>query len=141
MVNLGLNHWGFDTTLAVTYLNPETGIEVSVAPGVIFNTENDETNYQTGTEFHLDFTANQFLSETFALGLRGYYYKQITGDSGSGARLGDFKGESFGLGPGFVWFPEFADGKLAVLGKWIHDFDVTNRFESDYGTLTVAWTF
>ncbi len=27
VVNLGLNHWGFDTTLAVTYLNPETGID------------------------------------------------------------------------------------------------------------------
>ncbi len=85
--------------------------------------------------------ANQFLSKTFALGVRGYYYNQFTGDSGSGARLGDFQGESFGLGPGFVWFPEFADGNLAVLGKWIHDFDATNRFESDYGTLTVAWTF
>ncbi len=141
VVNIGLNHWGFDTTLAVTYFNPETGTEVSVAPGVIFNTENDDTDYQTGTEFHLDFTANQFLSETFALGIRGYYYNQFTGDSGSGARLGDFQGESFGLGPGFIWFPAFADGKLAVLGKWIHDFDATNRFESDYGTLTVAWTF
>ncbi len=141
VVNLGLNHWGFDTTLAVTYLNPETGIEVSVAPGVLFNTENDDTDYQTGTEFHLDFTANQFLSETFALGVRGYYYNQFTGDSGDGARLGDFQGESFGLGPGFIWFPAFADGKLAVLGKWIHDFDATNRFESDYGTLSVAWTF
>jgi len=141
VVNLGLNHWGFDTTLAATYLNPKTGTEVSIAPGVIYNTENDETNYQTGTEFHLDLTANQFLSETFAIGVRGYYYKQLTGDSGSGARLGDFKGESFGLGPGFIWFPEFAEGKLAVLGKWIHDFDATNRFESDYGTLTVAWTF
>ncbi len=56
-------------------------------------------------------------------------------------QIGNFKGESFGLGPGFIWFPEFAEGKLAVLGKWIHDFDATNRFESDYGTLTAAWTF
>ena len=141
VVNLGLNHWGFDTTLAVTYFNPETGTEVSVAPGVLVNTQNDETGYQTGNEFHLDFTVNQFLSKTFALGVRGYYYNQFTGDSGSGARLGDFQGESFGLGPGFIWFPEFAEGKLAVLAKWIHDFDATNRFESDYGTLTVAWTF
>ncbi len=141
VVNLGLNHWGFDTTLAVTYFNLETGTEVSVAPGVIVNTRNDETDYRTGTEFHVDFTANQFLSETFAIGLRGYYYNQLTGDSGSGAILGDFKGESFGLGPGFLWLPEFAEGKLAVLGKWIHDFDATNRFESDYVTLTAAWTF
>jgi hypothetical protein len=65
----------------------------------------------------------------------GYYYKQFTGDSGSSAILGDFKGESFGLGPGFIWFPAFGGGKLAVLGKWILDFDATNRFESDYGTL------
>ncbi len=79
-------------------------------------TENNDTDYQSGTEFHLDFTANQFLSETFALGVRGYYYNQFTGDSGSGARLGDFQGESFGLGPGFIWFPAFADAKLAVLG-------------------------
>ena len=141
VVNIGLNRWGFGTTLAVTYFNLETGTEVSVAPGIIFNTKNNDTDYQTGDEFYLDFTANQFLSETFALGVRGYYYNQFTGDSGSGARLGDFQGESFGLGPGFIWFPEFAEGKLAVLGKWIHDFDATNRFESDYGTLSVAWTF
>ncbi len=98
----------------MTYFNLETGTEVSVAPGVLVNTQNDETDYQTGTEFHLDFTGNQFLSEIFALGVRGYYYNQFTGDSGSGARLGDFQGESFGLGPGFIWFPEFAAVELAV---------------------------
>jgi hypothetical protein len=31
-----------------------------------------------------------------AVDFQGYYYKQITGDSGSGARLGDFEGESVG---------------------------------------------
>ena len=114
---------------------------MSLAPGILFNTENKDTNYDTGTEFHLDLTVNQFLSETFAVGLRGYYYKQITADSGSGARLGDFKGESGGIGPGFVWFPEPGEGKLAILAKWIHDIDATNRLESDYVTATMAWTF
>ncbi len=141
VVNLGLNHWGFGTVVAATYFNQSTGTEFSVAPGILINTENNATDYRTGNEFHVDFTVNQFLSETFGIGVRGYYYKQITADSGSGAELGDFKGESFGAGPGFVWFPEFAAGKMVVLGKWIHDFDATNRFESDYGTLTVAWTF
>ena len=28
-----------------------------------------------------------------------------------------------------------------VLGKWMHDFDAENRFESDYFTLTGAWSF
>ena len=140
-MNLGLNHWGFDTTLAATYLNQDTGTEFSVAPGILVNTENRDTDYRTGTEFHLDFTVNQFLAETFALGIRGYYYRQFTGDRGSGAILGDFEGESVALGLGFAWFPKFAEGKLAVLGKWMRDLSSTNRFESDFGTLTVAWTF
>jgi len=103
----------------------------------MFNTENPDTDYETGTEFHVDFVANQFISETFALGLRGYYYSQLTGDSGAGATLGDFESESFALGPGLVW----TVGRFTLLGKWLHDFSAENRFESDYVTLTVAWTF
>jgi len=140
LANLGRNYWSFDTVGAVTWFNPDSGSEVSIAPGVMVNTENSVTNYRTGTEFHVDFVANQFLSEAFALGLRGYYYKQLTGDSGSGATLGDFKSESFGIGPGFVWIPELGGGRLTVLGKWMHDFSAENRFESDYLTLTGAWT-
>jgi len=36
---------------------------------------------------------NQFLGKTFAVGVQGYYYNQVAGHSGSGARLGDFQGE------------------------------------------------
>ena len=141
LANLGRNYWSFDTVGAVTWFNPDSGTEVSVAPGVMFNTENSDTDYKTGTEFHVDFVANQFLSESFALGLRGYYYEQLSGDSGSGATLGDFKSDSFALGPGFVWIPEFGGGQFTVLGKWMHDFSADNRFDSDYFTLTGAWSF
>lgn len=117
------------------------GHEFSVQAGIINNLENDDTGYKTGAEFHLDFGLSQFLSENFALGVRGYYYKQVTGDSGSGAVLGDFKGESFGIGPGFFWRPKFASGKLVVIGKWMHDLTATNRLESDYGSIAAAWKF
>jgi len=60
------------------------------------NTENPDTDYRTGTEFHLDFMLNQFLAESFGIGFHGYYYDQLTGDSGSGAILGDFKADSVG---------------------------------------------
>ena len=127
LANLGRNYWSFDTVGAVTWFNPDSGTEASIAPGVMFNTENSDTDYKTGTEFHLDFVANQFLSPTFALGVRGYYYNQLTGDSGSGATLGDFKSDSFAIGPGFVWIPGpmpwpagipagCAGGRLSVTG-------------------------
>lgn len=40
-----------------------------------------------------------------SVGANGYVYEQITGDSGSGAKLGDLKGRSIGVGPvlGYVW--------------------------------------
>ena len=74
LANRGRNYWSFDTVGAVTWFNPESGTEMSIAPGVMFNTENSATNYKTGTEFHVDFVANQFVSESLAVGLRGYYY-------------------------------------------------------------------
>jgi hypothetical protein len=141
LVNLGRNYWAFDTVGAVTWFDPEAGTEVSIAPGIMVNLRNDATDYRTGEEFHVDFTVNQFLSENFAIGLRGYYYRQLTGDSGSGAVLGDFKGESLGLGPGVFWQPKFAKGKLSILGKVMFDVTATNRFKSTYGSLTAAWKF
>ncbi len=75
------------------------------------------------------------------MGVIGYAYKQIEGDSGSGAIFGDFKGESYGLGPALSWVPEFGDGNVAITGGWLHDLDATNRLEADYGSLTIAVSF
>jgi hypothetical protein len=140
-VNLGRNYWSFDTVGAATWLNADTGTEVSLAPGIMVNTKNDDTEYRTGAEFHLDLTANQFLSETFAIGLRGYVYQQVSGDSGDGAVLGGFESDAVEVGPGFFWTPGFGGGQIVVQGKWLHDFGASNRFESDYGLLTVARQF
>jgi hypothetical protein len=141
LVDLGRNYWSFDTIGAATWFDPDSGTEVSAAGGIMLNTENPATNYQTGPEFHLDAVANQFLTPSFALGLRGYIYQQLAADTGSGATLGSFKSSSYGLGPGFVWIPKFAGGRLSILGKWVHDLSADNRFESDYVTVTGAWKF
>lgn len=140
-INVGRNYWSFDTVGAVSYLNNDTGTEVSAKLGFMINTRNNETDYKTGNEFHLDFTANQFITPSFALGFRGYYYQQVTGDSGSGAVLGDFKSSSVGLGAGAIWLPEFAKGKLFLAGKWMKDVHAKNRFNSNYGMVTVGLRF
>ena len=140
-VDAGLNYWSFDSTFAATYLNPETGLEISAAAGYIYNTENDDTNYQTGQEFHLDHMLNQFFSDTFAVGLHGYYYKQITGDSGSGAFLGDFKGEGAGIGPAIMWMPKIKDRDIMISAKWLHDYYTDNRLEGDHFWLNATMQF
>lgn len=141
LANIGRNYWGFDTTFAMTWMYMKTGTEVSVIPGIMFNTKNTKTQYQSGNEFHVDFMVNQFLAKNFAVGAQGYYYRQVSGDSGSGAKLGGFEGRSLGFGPALLWMPDFAKGKLSLIAKWLHDVDHKNRMEGDYGQFIVSYNF
>ena len=141
LINNGLNYWSFDTNFALTYLNPETGRDVSFNIGHIYNTENSDTDYQTGQELHLDVVFNQFFSETFAVGLHAFYLKQITGDSGGSALLGDFKADSAGIGPAVLWATKIGNQDVTFIAKWLHEFDATNRLEGDHLFLsfTLDW--
>jgi len=139
--NAGRNYWGFDTSFAMTWMYMKTGTEISVMPGIMFNTKNTKTEYQSGNEFHVDFMANQFLAKNFAVGFQGYYYNQVSDDSGSGAKLGGFRGESLGFGPALLWVPNFGKGKLSLIAKWLHDVDHKNRMEGDYGQFIMGYTF
>jgi len=141
VISVGRNYWAFDTQLGLTWFHKATGTEISVLPGIMFNTTNTATDYHTGTEFHLDFMVNQFVMPSVALGAQGYWYKQIDGDSGSGAVLGPFMGESFGLGPAVLWVPESTKGKFVAVLKWTHDITDTNRLNGDWGQIAVSWRF
>jgi hypothetical protein len=99
LANLGLGHGAIDSGAGYTYFNPATGREFSVVGGLTYNLENTQTDYQNGIDAHLDWAASQFLSKQLFLGIAGYFYQQVTGDSGSGARLGPFESSTVGIGP------------------------------------------
>jgi hypothetical protein len=138
LINNGLNYWSLDTNFALTYLDLEKGRDLSFNLGYIYNTENQDTDYQTGQELHLDVVLNQFLSETFAIGIQGFFLKQITGDSGNGALLGDFKAEAAGIGPALLWTTKIGKQDVSFIAKWLHDFHAENRLEGDSIFLTFA---
>ena len=83
--------------------------------GFTYNFENPHTKYQNGVDAHLDWGASYFLTKQFHFGAVGYYYQQLTGDSGTGAKLGPFKSRVAGIGPqlGYI-FPvsDFGAGLL-----------------------------
>lgn len=141
LANAGRNYWGFDTSFAATWLNSGSGTEISIMPGIMLNTKNNSTDYQSGNELHVDVALNQFLAKSFAVGCQGYYYSQVSDDRGSGAILGSFKGRSSGVGPALFWMPGFGKGKLSLVGKWIHDLDDRHRMHGEYGQLVAAYKF
>lgn len=135
-INEGLNYYSFDTNFAATYLNETTGQDYSVNLGHIYNTENKDTNYKTGQEVHVDVALNQFFSDTFAVGIQGYYHKQVTGDRmdsrAQEALLGDFKGESAGVGPAVMWTTNIFNNDVHFIGKWLNEFTAENRIKGDH---------
>ena len=141
LANTGLNYWSFDTNFALTYLDSERGHELSFDVGFIYNTENADTDYQTGTEVHLDYMLNQYLSESFAIGIHGFYLKQISGDSGDGAIFGDFKAEAAGIGPALLWVPKIFGKDVNIIVKWLHEFHAENRLEGDHLFASFALKF
>ncbi len=137
--NLAFNHWSFDINGAATWLDPTIGFELSAAMGITFNEKNSATDYKTGDEFHLEFAALQHFSQTFSAGLVGYHYQQVSGDSGSGAVLGAFKGRVTALGP-HVAFTFPVDGTpVSVNGRVLVEFDTKNRLEGTAGFVNVSW--
>jgi hypothetical protein len=65
-------------------------MEYSVVLGVSHNWKNTHTDYKNGIDSHLDWAISRFVSPEWELGVAGYAYYQLTGDSGSGAILGPF---------------------------------------------------
>ncbi len=141
LANTGLNYWTFDTNVTATYLNEKTGQDYSINIGYSYNTENADTDYQTGQELHIDYMINQFLSESWAIGIHGFYLRQITGDGGDGARLGPFKGEAAGVGPALLWSTKSLGREVTFIAKWLHEIHAERRIEGDHVFVSFAMSF
>lgn len=136
LANTGINHYAIDAGGGYTYLDPQTGWEYSSAMGVTYNFENEDTDYRNGVDAHLDLGVSRFLSQTFMLGGVGYAYYQLTGDSGSGARLGDFKSRVFAIGPQATWF--LGMHRVVLQLKGYYEFEAENRPEGWNGWISVV---
>jgi len=110
---------------------PQNNIELSGTTGITFNGKNDDTDYETGTEFHLEASAFYQFTPAFSAGVNGYHYQQLSGDSGAGATLGDFKGRVTALGPGLSGTFQVGPAPVSVSLRYLHEFNVKNRLEGE----------
>jgi hypothetical protein len=144
LANIGKNYWTAEPAASVSYLGSQNGIEATAFVGVDFNTENTDTDYRTGNQAHLDLTLAQHfpLLKGFAgVGANAFYYQQFTGDSGSGATLGDFKGYTAGVGPALSYLLTINKTTLVIEAKWLPELDTENRLEGDFVWVKAAVLF
>ena len=138
-LNLNRGYWSFDTNVALTWFNEKSGTELSATAGLMANTENTHTDYHTGTEFHLEYVLNQFVTNFLSVGLHGYFYDQIADDSPGPSTTAaltllnlsasDLRSTSQGLRPQVNWV---VNENLLLSFSWIHDLSTHYRMPSDY---------
>lgn len=135
--NIAFHHWGADIFAAGTWLDPATGIDLSGVIGMTFNAENPTTDYRTGNEFHFEWAAVKHFDQQFDAGLIGYYYDQVSGDSGDGANR-PFKGRAASIGATIGWNFKVGETPVSARLKYFHEFAVRNRAEGDAVFLTIS---
>lgn len=141
--NPGLNYWTVDPTAGFVY-STKKGFSGMLHMGYAMNSENPDTNYQSGSMLHLEGTLEQILPAgkgLLALGVEGFYFEQLTGDSGAGATLGDFKGKTSGFGPLIGYIRPMGKQNLVLEAKWLTEQDTKNRVSGDMVWLKAVYKF
>lgn len=125
-----LNRPAIDLKGAYTFLGA-TGIEASAALGLTVNGVNTATNYQSGAELHFEWAVNQHFPFGLAVGVGGYFYQQVTGDSGPGDTFGAYKGRVAAIGPLLSYTVKIDAQQFTLSGRWFHEFAATDRVQGD----------
>ncbi|MGY8711744.1 transporter [Bradyrhizobium sp. 18BD] len=137
LANLSFGFPAVDAGVGYTYFDPKAGHEFSVVSGLTYSFMNGALQYQNGIDFHIDWAASQFVTKTIQVGLAGYYFQQVTDDSGPGAKLGGFRGMSVGIGPQIGFIIPMSNGYQGYLNlRGYKDLEVENRPKSWTGWLT-----
>jgi len=121
----GRNYWTFEPVVAGTLLLPGE-VEVSVKAMYDINTENGDTDYESGDEFHFDYAVAKKLGKEWCVGVSGFYYDQVTEDKIAGADIGN-EGQQIAVGP----VVSYQSGKQTFVLKWLTETETENKPEGD----------
>jgi hypothetical protein len=88
-----------------------------------------------------DWAVGKKFANGLQIGVAGYAYQQLTADSGSGAKLGPFKGRVFGVGPHLVYNTTLMHRPVIFNFRNYQEFDAENRFEGNVTTFATTFKF
>lgn len=135
VANLGKNYNTIRPIFAYSYLQPQ-GWEFSIKMSYSFNSENDDTNYQSGDYFAGDYAIGYQLNDQVKLALEGYVFKQTTDDEVNGVSIGN-KGQALSFGPAI----QYKRDNWSLEAKFLKETEVEHRPEGHSSTLKLVWAF
>lgn len=142
-LSIGRNIWAFMPQFSFTWFDPKIGWDASGSLIYVTQSNNNATDYQSGDLIQLDWALGKHFGTAleWEAGVAGNLVEQITGDTGSGAKLGPFEASSFGIGPALSYNTKFYGVPANLGAKWEHDVYAHNTFKGDVLNFTVGVTF
>jgi len=139
IANVGIGHAAADAGGGYTYYNSSRGLSWSAVMGFTYNFENYSTDYRNGIDSHLGWGVMQSVSANWRVGVAGYVYYQLTGDSGSGDSCGPCKSRVASLGPQVTYTFTVAGQPWSADLRGYYEFWAQNRLEgvSVFATLNI----
>ena len=129
LANIGLGFWAVDAGGGYTYYDSRTGWEFSAVIGFTYNFQNSSTDCQNGIDSHLAWSVSKFLSAAWSVGIAGYVYYQLAGDSGNGDTVGPFKSRVAAVGPQVGLTFKVGNQQWVANLRWYNEFWAENRYE------------
>jgi len=125
LTNIGRNYWSLQPLYTVSYIDA-AGFNGDFKLTFNFNRSNKDTDYRSGNEVYLDYSAGWGVGNGWVLGVGGFAMRQLSDDKLAGATLPDSKGSAFAIGPSL----KYDNGKgWFITAKWTREMSVHNRPE------------
>lgn len=138
LANLSFHRWAEDVSVAVSFHDEDRGWDLSHKIGLTFNGNNPDTDYDSGNDLHAEFSIEKILSKKFSIGVLGYHFEQLTGDSGAGAKLGPYKGRVSGAGATIAYNTVLGRSPASFRLKVLQEFGEKNRMKGTAFMLDLA---
>jgi hypothetical protein len=123
LANIGRNHWSLQPLYTVSYIDP-AGFNGDFKLTFNFTQTNTDTDYKSGNEVYLDYSAGWGTGNGWVLGVGGYAMRQTSDDTQAGQSLADSRGAAFAIGPSL----KYDNGKgWFITAKLQRETDVKNR--------------
>lgn len=140
-LNPGSDVWSINPYYTFTcFITPK--LTTSLRFHYLWNSKDDHAgllpDIQAGQAIHFNYSVAYALTDTFRLGVSGYYLNQFEDDEFDGTDRADSEEEVFAIGPGIVWQ---INEDLTFMGSVNFEDEAENRPEGVRSTLRLIWKF
>jgi len=141
--NIGLNRPAIDFGWAFTYIEPTSKLQLNGTFGLTTSFENQATSYDSGDDFHVEWAVGRDFGNGFLLGVVGYDYRQLSGDTGAGvpAILDGFRGDVDAVGPGMTYTTHLGKVPFIFNARHYEEFNAKKRFDNSVTLITGTFVF